>query len=502
MMVRLGFCLVCCGALTVGCAVPALDTTLGEREVGGNGGESSLGTSDSSVNHTEGGMSASTGGTGGTSAIGGNKATGGTGGASATGGTKAAGGTGGTSAIGGNKATGGTGGASATGGTKAAGGTGGASAIGGTSATGGTKAAGGTTAITTAPSGCAGTITLSSVLREAAGFGGSVGLTWIDVKDITNLSLDGKSVTNLAGIECFTGLKTLSLSSCSLNATTAPSVLTKISALTWLEELDLSGNQIENFAPIGTLTNLLVLNVESNFLSGNATSLAVVSSLKKLQRLQASSAYVESVTGLKDHPTLQWVDLSGNYLTNISELGTLSNLKTLDLGSNSVASTAGLEKLAALEDLSLRNQGSAGATLTLSPIKDLSNLTRLDIAGNLGINTAGLEVVTSLTYVDANMCDLTTSMPFTNLTNLVELNVSTNSLTEVAGLAKLTKLTKLYLMYMDTTVDISGLVTNANAGGFGSSDTLYLNSTTVTNCADVTVLESKGVGISHGKNCY
>jgi Leucine-rich repeat (LRR) protein len=236
--------------------------------------------------------------------------------------------------------------------------------------------------------------------------------------------------------------------------------------------------------------------------TGFQLDVSLVQGMLNLKRFVGSNSRIASVVGFKDHPNLEELNLNSNDVSSLSNLGTLPKLKKLILSLNLVGSSAGLENLPALEELSLDQQGAAAASLTLSSIRDLKNLRLLDVAGNQGINIDGIQNVTTLEFVDAHLCGLTTSSPFTNLKNLVDLDLSQNDLTEVDGLAGLTKLNYLRLMYIDKTVNILGLATNANAGGLGSGDTLYLNGTAVTDCAHVATLTSAGVGIYSGKNCY
>lgn len=101
-----------------------------------------------------------------------------------------------------------------------------------------------------------------------------------DILDITSLIFRNDNITNLAGLEYFTNLKTLDVGNNQLTNISALAKLTKLKTLklndnglkdinalknlTSLTYLDISDNHITNFTPLKLLTNLTSLYLEDN----------------------------------------------------------------------------------------------------------------------------------------------------------------------------------------------------------------------------------------------
>ncbi|XP_058076454.1 receptor-like protein EIX1 [Magnolia sinica] len=205
-------------------------------------------------------------------------------------------------------------------------------------------------------------------------------------------------------------LKSLSLSDCML---TGPIPAARLGGLSSLEELDLSGNQLNGNIPaaLGGLSSLLYLSLRGNQLNGNIpASLGGLSSLEELI-------------------------LSGNQLNgNIpAALGGLSSLEYLDLSVNQLNGNipAALGGLSSLLYLSLRgNQLNGNIPASLGGLSSLEELflSRNQLNGNIPAALGGLSSLRDLS-LRGNQLNGTIPTTLGQLSNLYWLDLSHNSLT-------------------------------------------------------------------------
>ncbi len=141
--------------------------------------------------------------------------------------------------------------------------------------------------------------------------------------------------------------KELDLSYCQLEC-----IPTEIEDLTQLENLYLSGNQIQKIRGLGRLNNLKELHLYSN----------------QIQRIEELDRLVE----------LQVLLIDDNKIQNIEGLDNLLNLNYLDLSSNKIRKISGIENLLHLSKLFL----SYNKIQKIRGLENLQNLTRLDFEFN------------------------------------------------------------------------------------------------------------------------
>lgn len=218
------------------------------------------------------------------------------------------------------------------------------------------------------------------------------------IEKVAYLDVSGKGLTDLSGIEYFTGLTNLN---CNSNFLTSLNV----SGLTSLTNLQCHANQLTSLDLSG-LTSLTNLYCQKNSLQS-----LKVSGLTKLSIL---NCFDNSLTSL---------DLSG--LTSLSHLFCNENqLTSLDLS-----------KLASLEQLECNDN-----SLISLIIGNLTNLTELNCSGNqlLSLDVSNL---TGLTTLDCSKNQLT-SLDVSGLTALTELYCNDNQLAwlKVSGLTALSTL--------------------------------------------------------------
>ncbi len=155
-----------------------------------------------------------------------------------------------------------------------------------------------------------------------------------------------------------------------------------IENFTALKHLILSGNQIDDFAPIANLTELEDLQsyfgmnaYEGRVYNKKIKNVEVIGNLNKLTRLELTNAELEDISFLsnltnlesldlqqnrikdiscyRSFPKLRWTSLQQNQITDISPLKDLTNLRTLDLQMNKISDISYIENLSRLEDLLL-----------------------------------------------------------------------------------------------------------------------------------------------------
>ena len=229
-------------------------------------------------------------------------------------------------------------------------------------------------------------------------------------------------VSNLDGMECFTGLTRFEAAS---NKITDVSPLAGLKRLTYLT---LSGNKLTDISPLAGLTKLQTLTLGSNQLS----DISALAELKQLTELTVGS---------------------NPLLTNIDVIADKTSLQVLQLD----------------QDAAITN---------LQPLANLKALTKLTMRGVTLGDTALLADKVKLTYLDASLTGITTTSFLTNLTAMQTLVLSNNQVADISVLATLDKLNHVDL---DSTLvtDISPLAANL---GLGQGDTVFVQQMSFADC--------------------
>lgn len=232
---------------------------------------------------------------------------------------------------------------------------------------------------------------LEAAIIEAVG--GEENLTGVNIRQIKNLSVAGKGIQDLQGIQMLTGLETLDLSGNkleviaqlgdlkgSLKSLNLSDNLIKetgpLSLLTNLTSLDVSGNLIEDGGGIANLTGLTTLNIADNKIVDSGA----FEKLTNLTSLDVSGNQIKDAGGIAPLTKLETLNLSGNQIEDTGALETLANLKTLDLSGNQIADLGGLEKAGMnLTTLNIANN----KVEELYPLFGMTNLTTLNLDGNM-----------------------------------------------------------------------------------------------------------------------
>ena len=306
-------------------------------------------------------------------------------------------------------------------------------------------------------------VNLAAALQTTLGLSSDDPIFREDMEQLPDLTVSGRSIVDLTGLETATRLTSLTLSDNAIEN------LSPLSNLSLLQTLDLSNNAIVNLRSLKDLSSLTTLNLSNNAitdvlplagltrltdldLTGNAdiTNPEVLFRLKEdgttitgvtvpdavdfgdttveaavrralrlsehlpilptnmqtLRTLTVSRKGVIDITGLEHATGLERLDLGQNEITNISALENLIRLENLDLADNGVATISALSSLTRLEVLDLRNNNVTDTAL----LSTMTHLKNLYVRGNDGLSS--LKELVRLTEAGTRV-DITLPRPVT-----------------------------------------------------------------------------------------
>ncbi|MBC1796871.1 leucine-rich repeat domain-containing protein [Listeria booriae] len=396
---------------------------------------------------------------------------------------------------------------------------------------------------------------LATAIAGTLGKAVSDTVTQADFDRITSINYYGKGITNLTGMEYLQNLDTAFLSTNNI------SNVLPLGNLTKLKTLELHTNKITDVSGLSDLVNLESLHLASNQIS-DISSLNKLTKLKSLYLHNQTVSYIQDISVLANMPDLTTLYGYGNKILDISPLEGLTKLTTVKLN-NQIANTlpevednlvndsfsitnptkgiAGMTASMSGTNVSFANDkitwsnqtgatGSVGVnfnyagkngwtfsgTLTQPWIKSVSMgaistifpdaKLATAIAGTLGkavsdtVTQADLDVITSISYNNMGIKDLTGMehlknldtaylctnaisdlSPLKNLTKLKTLEVHTNKITDVSELSDLVSLESLHLASNQIS-DISSL------NKLTKLKSLYLHNQTAGYIQDISVL--------------
>jgi len=228
------------------------------------------------------------------------------------------------------------------------------------------------------------------------------------------------NISDLTGIEYFTGISTLISSNEQLTA------LPDLAGLMNLQWLDCSSNQLSGLPDLSTLGNLQYLDCSSNQL----TTLPDLSTLGNLQYLYCDSNQLTTLPDLSALANLYWLYCSSNQLTMLPDLAGLEHLYRLDCSSNQLTT---LPDLVGLEYL-YRLDCSSNQLTALPNLSDLANLLYLYCDSNQLTTLPDLSALRNLQYLYCSSNQLTTLPDLFVLRHLQYLDCSSNQLTTLPDL--------------------------------------------------------------------
>lgn len=212
---------------------------------------------------------------------------------------------------------------------------------------------------------------------------------------LQKLTLNGCSISTLAGLELAKELTYLDLSNNTVRN------LTPLSGLVKLQQLNLSHNALNDLSVLSALGTLIQLDVSHNELE----SLTPIMSLVGLKSLSAGNNKLTQIDGIQQLAALQILDLSYNTLADISGLGSCITLTELNISNNSITDITNLSQLEQLTDLDFSHNkatalpqwnkdcalvnidGSYNSLDTLEPLGGLKNLNNVFMDYNKGVTS-------------------------------------------------------------------------------------------------------------------
>ena len=234
------------------------------------------------------------------------------------------------------------------------------------------------------------------------------------IPQITELDLSNCQISDLSGIENFTGLTILNLSKNTI------SDISDLSNLNSLKTLNLSNNTINNINNISSLTALVSLNLNSNKIS----DISPVSRLINLQTLDVSNNAISTAIAVRSLSNLTSLNVSQNSsLANLSDV-LMTQLTSLNVSSTAITDVENITNCRNLLELNLSNNN----------ISTLSPLFKTEKVGNETV-----AIMRNLQKLDVGYTTKT-GLSFSNLkriTALRELYAQGNELTSVSGIAEM-----------------------------------------------------------------
>jgi Leucine-rich repeat (LRR) protein len=320
---------------------------------------------------------------------------------------------------------------------------------------------------------------LEAVIREAIGKP-TGDIYQSDLVGLAYLDGQGRSITDLTGLEYCTDLVELYLINNQI------SDLSPLSGLTSLTYLYLSNNQISDLSPLSGLTSLILLYLSSNQIS----DLSPLSGLTSLTYLHLDANQISDLSPLSGLTGLTHLYLFENQISDLSPLSGLTSLKHLYLFENQISDLSPLSGLTNLTGLML----GANQISDISPLSGLTNLTLLYLLENQISDISPLSGLTSLTSLRLYDNQISDISPLSGLTNLTLLYLSRNQISDISPLSGLTNLTEL-LLGNNQISDIQPLVDNP---GIASGDIVDLRANPLSSTSldtYVPALEARGVTV-------
>jgi internalin A len=231
-----------------------------------------------------------------------------------------------------------------------------------------------------------------------------------DVYSITSENLSKLKITDITGLEHFSGLTNLILGN---NKVTD---ITPIENLNNLKTLNIGANHLVNIEPLENLSNLSSLNLVVN----DINDISSLANLTNMTELLLEYNDISDITPLENLNKLSYLKLNDNEINSITPFENLTDLTYLDLSNNEISDIAPLSNCTKITNLNLCG----------NPITDITALGNLTNLKTLVLNVGGLENIE----------------PLANCTNLVSLNLNLNSISDITPLENLTNLSVVFLV--------------------------------------------------------
>ena len=211
-------------------------------------------------------------------------------------------------------------------------------------------------------------------------------------------------------------------------------VLSDLSYLPNLTNLDLSGLTIDNLSFLSSLMKLVSLDLSgSNF---PVESMPYIAALPSLKRLSLSDCNLSTIENLANSWSLTELDLSNNTIRNLEALESIPNLQKLYLQHNAVNS---LEIVGTLDDLEVLD-ASFNSISSMKPLSACSKLKELRMDHNYLSELKGLRDLAQLEILSVDYNQISDVSSLADHQGLKDLSIASNSITDIMALGQLKNL--------------------------------------------------------------
>lgn len=220
------------------------------------------------------------------------------------------------------------------------------------------------------------------------------------------------------------------------------------SELAALENLNLSSSNVYDISVLEKCINLKTLDLSSN----TVEDLSPIASLTQLSSLIIYENNVSDIEALMNLDSLEYLDIDSNDIADLSPLEGLVNLVHLDIGENPVDDIGSVSYLTKLEYFRITNSEISD----LSSLSEILSLKEIDAENNEIDDLNSLRDLWQLEKLNLGNNEITDITPLADLQSLKDLTLQSNNITDISSLYKLTQLEELWISYTEIS-DISVL---------------------------------------------
>ncbi len=220
-----------------------------------------------------------------------------------------------------------------------------------------------------------------------------------------------------------------------------------------LSSLDLGNNHINDISKLSALTSLQDLNISTN----DITDISALSALANLISIDISNNAIASLEAIKNLIGLNNIYANNTGLTSLPQFSAM-NLCELSLNNNNLVDFTNLDRVSQLHNLSAESN-------QISDISALSNfqLWTLYLSSNSISDISALSLISTLTTVDFSFNeDLNDISALSNSTNLYILNLVQTHVSDISPLVNFTHLKYFHGTKLVSISDITPLSTLVN----------------------------------------
>ncbi|CAL5974494.1 Conserved_hypothetical protein [Hexamita inflata] len=251
------------------------------------------------------------------------------------------------------------------------------------------------------------------------------------LNNLVKLTLDGNGITTLDILSALTNLEELDLSR------NRGIDISQIKHLTKLTKLTLESCELMEIEDLSQLTSLTELNLNGN----QKVDITPLCNLKQLVHLDLYFCGLKDISALQNLTKLIFLQLQVNQTIDISLLSSLNNLKELYISCNNIDDINPLYQLVKLTILNI----SYSKVKDFSVLRKLTNLEVLNMSFNSNADITPLQYLVKLRKLELWHCNLYDIYALRPLINLQKLILSNNYIHDISPLSSLNNLIELYL---------------------------------------------------------